>query len=77
MGFIIIIISFAPLTIPLLTNILKQKVDYIFFDFGIFSGILLNFIDETLGIPIIETIPEENENNLKDSFLKFEKNEKY
>ena len=74
MGFIIIIVSFAPLPIPLLTNILKQNVDYIFIIFGVFSGIVLNFIDETLGKPISEIIPEENENNLKDSFLKFEKN---
>ena len=73
MGFIIIIISFASLTIPLLTNILKQNVDYIIIFFGDFSGIVLNFIDETLGKPINEIIPEENENNLKDSILKFEK----
>ena len=43
MGFIIIIISFAPLIIPLLTNILKQNVDYIIIFFGDFSGIFFKF----------------------------------
>ena len=68
-GFLIIIMRFAPMLVPFLTNILGQNGDYVFIILGFFAGFILNFLDETFGKPIIENIPEEEDNNLKNKFL--------
>lgn len=68
-GFLIIIMRFAPMLVPFLTNILGQNVDYVFIILGFFAGFILNFSDENFGKPITENIPEEEDNNLKNKFL--------
>ena len=64
-GFLIILLRFAPMLVPFLTNILDQNVDYIFIILGFFAGFILNYLDETFGKPIVETIPEEEDENLQ------------
>ena len=69
-GFIIILLRLAPMNVPFLTNILGQNVDYVFIILGFLAGFILNFLEETLGKPIIESIPEEEEINLQNKLLK-------
>ena len=68
-GFLIIILRFSPMLVPFLTNILGQNVDYVFIILGFLSGFILNFLEETFGRPIIEYIPEEEDETLKNKFL--------
>lgn len=68
-GFLIIILRFSPMLVPFLTNILGQNVDYVFIILGFFSGFILNFLEETFGRPIIEYIPEEEDETIKNKFL--------
>ena len=68
-GFLIILVRSSPMLVPFLTNILGKNVDYIFIILGFFAGFILNFLDETLGKPIIERIPEEEDEDLKYNFL--------
>lgn len=69
-GFLIILLRFSPMLVPFLTNILDQNVDYVFILLGFFAGFILNFLEETFGKPIIECIPEEEEdNNLQKKLL--------
>ena len=68
-GFLVILLRFSPMLVPFLTNILDQNVDYVFIILGFFAGFILNFLDETFGKPIIEHIPEEEDENWKIQFL--------
>ena len=68
-GFLIVLLRFSPMLVPYLTNTLGQNVDYVFIILGFFAGFILNFLDETFGKPIIEHIPEEEDENLKNKFL--------
>lgn len=68
-GFLIVLLRFSPMLVPYLTKILGQNVDYIFIILGFFAGSILNFLDETLGKPIVENIPEEEDEYLKNKFL--------
>lgn len=69
-GFLIVLLRFSPMLVPYLTQIFGQNVDYIFIILGFFAGSILNFLDETLGKPIVESIPEEEDEELKNKFLK-------
>ena len=68
-GFLIILLRFSPMLVTYLTNNLGQNVDYIFIILGFLAGFILNFLDETFGKPIIEHIPEEEEEDLKNKFI--------
>ena len=68
-GFLVILLRFSPMLVPFLTKILDQNVDYVFIFLGFFAGFILNFLNETFGKPIIEHIPEEEDENLKIQFL--------
>ena len=68
-GFIIILLRLAPMNVPYLTNILGQNVDYVFIILGFLAGFILNYLEETLGKPLIESIPEEEDINLQNKLL--------
>ena len=68
-GFLIILLRFSPMLVPYLTSTLGQNVDYVFIILGFFAGFILNFSEETFGKPIIDHIPEEEDENLKYKFL--------
>ena len=68
-GFLIVLLRFSPMLVPYLTDRLGQNVDYIFICLGFFAGFILNFLDETFGKPIIEHIPEEEDEDLKNKFI--------
>ena len=68
-GFLIIFVRCSPMLVPFLTNILGKNVDYIFIILGFFAGFIFIFLDETLGKPNIEQIPEEEDEYLKNNLL--------
>ena len=68
-GFLIIFVRCSPMLVPFLTNILGKNVDYIFIILGFFAGFIFIFLDETLGKPNIEQIPEEEDEYLKNDLI--------
>ena len=68
-GFLCLLMRVGPLCVPTLTNFLGIGVYFLMVISELFVGILVNFLEETLNRKIVDSIPEENERNDKESFL--------
>lgn len=63
---LLLICRFSPLSVPPLTQIFQDNVNYVFIIAGYISAIFCYFLEESLGKPLPDVIPEEVG---KDSFL--------
>ena len=68
-GFLVLVMRIGPLCVPILTNILGIGVYYLMALSGIICGILCNFLEESLGKKVEDSIPEEEIDKIKENFL--------
>ena len=68
-GFLVLVMRIGPLCVPVLTDILGIGVYYLMALSGIICGILCNFLEESLGKKVEDSIPEEEIDKIKENFL--------